>query len=181
MYVLYLQNITIWAASWQNQQNGMCTQRRLRSALGICPVWSESSLSAWRKLGSLATHSAHSEDSDLTGWMPSPIWIFAGRTVILLVLSRGSSITVDDSYLQMSAGNSIKLLKLYLNRRKIPTYVEDGLNSDCRIKYRTLKWCSHVRTQKRKQRSCNKCYEGRANLLSEPMGFEGKNENKSTH
>ena len=22
----------IWAASWQNQQNGMCTQRRLRSA-----------------------------------------------------------------------------------------------------------------------------------------------------
>ena len=31
------------------------------------PVWSESSLSAWRKLGSLATHWAHSEDwSDWT-------------------------------------------------------------------------------------------------------------------
>ena len=29
---------------------------------GIHPVWSESSLSAWRKLGSLATHWAHSED-----------------------------------------------------------------------------------------------------------------------
>ena len=28
----------------------------------ISPVWSESSLSAWRKLGSLATHWAHSED-----------------------------------------------------------------------------------------------------------------------
>ena len=25
-------------------------------SLGFCPVWSESSLSAWRKLGSLATH-----------------------------------------------------------------------------------------------------------------------------
>ena len=25
-------------------------------SLGIRPVWSESSLSAWRKLGSLATH-----------------------------------------------------------------------------------------------------------------------------
>ena len=25
-------------------------------SLGICPVWSESSLSPWRKLGSLATH-----------------------------------------------------------------------------------------------------------------------------
>ena len=25
-------------------------------SLGICPVWSESSLSTWRKLGTLATH-----------------------------------------------------------------------------------------------------------------------------
>ena len=35
-------------------------------SLGIRPVWSESSLSAWRKLGSLATHEMHSEDSDQT-------------------------------------------------------------------------------------------------------------------
>ena len=35
-------------------------------SLGIRPVWSESSLSAWRNLGSLATHWAHSEDSDHT-------------------------------------------------------------------------------------------------------------------
>ena len=33
-------------------------------SLGIRPVWSESSLSAWRKLGSLATHWAHSKDSE---------------------------------------------------------------------------------------------------------------------
>ena len=39
-------------------------------SLGFRPVWSESSLSAWRKLGSLATHCAHSEDSDQTGRMP---------------------------------------------------------------------------------------------------------------
>ena len=31
-------------------------------SLGIRQVWSESSMSAWRKLGSLATHWAHSED-----------------------------------------------------------------------------------------------------------------------
>ena len=31
-------------------------------SLGIRQVWSESLLSAWRKLGSLATHWAHSED-----------------------------------------------------------------------------------------------------------------------
>ena len=29
-------------------------------SLGICPIWSESSLSAWRNLGSSATHWAHS-------------------------------------------------------------------------------------------------------------------------
>ena len=60
-------------------------------SLGICPVWSESSPSAWRKLGSLATHWAHSEDSDQTGRMTRLIWVFAGRTAALLVLScRGS-------------------------------------------------------------------------------------------
>ena len=49
-------------------------------SMGICPVWSESSLSAWRMLGSLATHWVHSEDSDQTGRMPKLIWVFAGHT-----------------------------------------------------------------------------------------------------
>ena len=60
-------------------------------SLGIRPVWSESSLTAWRKLGSLATHWAHSEDSDQTGRMPRLIWVFAGCKVIMLVLSWGGS------------------------------------------------------------------------------------------
>ena len=60
-------------------------------SLGIRPVWSESSLSAGRKCGSLATHWAHSDDSDQTGRMPRLMWVFAERTVILLVLSRGGS------------------------------------------------------------------------------------------
>ena len=60
-------------------------------SLGMRQVWSESSLSAWRKLGSLATHWAHSEDPDQTGRMPRLIWVFAGCTATLLVLScRGS-------------------------------------------------------------------------------------------
>ena len=37
-------------------------------SLGIRPAWSESSLSAWRRFGSLATHWAHSKDSDQTWW-----------------------------------------------------------------------------------------------------------------
>ena len=49
-------------------------------SLGISPVWSESSLSAWRKLGSLPTHRVHSKDSDKAGRMPSLIWVFAERT-----------------------------------------------------------------------------------------------------
>ena len=47
--------------------------------LGIRPVWSEFSLFAWRKLGSLPSHWAHIEDYDLTGRMPRLIWVFAGR------------------------------------------------------------------------------------------------------
>ena len=49
-------------------------------SLGIRPAWSEFSLSAWKELGSLATHWSHSEGSDQTGRMPMLIWVFAGRT-----------------------------------------------------------------------------------------------------
>ena len=55
-------------------------------SLGISPVWSESLLSTGRKLDSLATHSAHSEDSDKTGGCPG--WSESSLSaVILLVLS----------------------------------------------------------------------------------------------
>ena len=60
-------------------------------SLGIRPVWSESSLSAWRKFGSLATRWEHSEDSDQSGRMPRLIRVLAWRTDILLVLSWGGS------------------------------------------------------------------------------------------
>ena len=40
----------------------------------------QSSLSAQRNLGSLATHWAHSEDSDQTGHMPRLSWVSAGCT-----------------------------------------------------------------------------------------------------
>ena len=73
------------ALSWNEPLMTKPTKWHLRPtqtqiSLGIRPVWSESSLSAWRKLGSLATHWALSEDSDQTGRMPSLIWVFAGRT-----------------------------------------------------------------------------------------------------
>ena len=55
------------------------------------PVWSESSLCAqWVAKDPSFLH-ADSEDSDQTGRMPRLIWVFAGRTVILLVLSWGGT------------------------------------------------------------------------------------------
>ena len=64
---------------------------KTKISVGIRPVWSESSLSVRRKLGSLATQWAHSEDSDQTARMSRLVWIFAGRTVILWGLSWGGS------------------------------------------------------------------------------------------
>ena len=51
-------------------------------SLDIRPIWSESSLYACTctNLEFLATHWAHSEDSDQTRRMPRLIWVFAGRT-----------------------------------------------------------------------------------------------------
>ena len=74
---------SIWAASFVipfEPTKWHVRPAKTRISLGICPVWSESLLSTWRKLGSLATHWEHSEDSDQTGRMPRLIWVFAGCT-----------------------------------------------------------------------------------------------------
>ena len=61
-------------------------------SLGTRKVWSESSLCAqWVAKDPSFLH-ADSEDSDQTGRMPRLIWVFAGRTTILLVLSRRGSV-----------------------------------------------------------------------------------------
>ena len=56
-------------------------------SLGIRPVWSESSRCAQWVAKDPMLLLADSEDSDQTGRMPRLIWVFAGRTAILLVLS----------------------------------------------------------------------------------------------
>ena len=68
-----LMNSKIWerAAAWLTKP----TKWPVRSAksqirLGICLVWSESSLSTWRNLGALATQWVDIKDSDQTGQMP---------------------------------------------------------------------------------------------------------------
>ena len=81
---------TKWAASWQNQQNGMCAQRRLRSAWASAQSDHSLLCAQWVAKDPRFLH-ADSEDSDQTGRMPRLIWVFAGRTTTLLVLSWGGS------------------------------------------------------------------------------------------
>ena len=114
-----LSEIMIRAMTWQNQPNGFCAQRRPRSAWASAQS-DQSSLSAWRKLESSAIHWAHSEDSDQTGWMPRLIWVFAGHTLILLVLSCCSSCKISTDLLCCCCEHcSVLLLKspqnLYLH------------------------------------------------------------------
>ena len=79
----YIKYITC-ANAWQNQQNG-CAPSEHSDQPGHRPSWSESSLSTWRKIGSLATHWVHSED--WSDWADAQADLIAGRTSILLVLS----------------------------------------------------------------------------------------------
>ena len=68
----------------------LCAQRRLRSAWASTQS-DQSLLSAqWLAKGPSFLH-ADSENSDQTGRMPRLIWVFAGRTLSLLVLSWGGS------------------------------------------------------------------------------------------
>ena len=66
---------------WHDKTNKMTVHpAKTQISLGTHPVWSESSLSAWRKLVSLATHWAHIEDSDAEA-DPSLCWahtVFVG-------------------------------------------------------------------------------------------------------
>ena len=73
---------------WHDKTNKVTVrQAKTQISLDICPVWSESLLcSQWVAEDPSFLH-ADSEDSDQTGWMPRLIWVFAGRTLSLLVLS----------------------------------------------------------------------------------------------
>ena len=83
---------SIWAASWQNQQCGYAPTEDSDQP-GHPPSLIRVFAVAWRKLGSLNTHWAHSEDSDQTGRMHPPRLIESslGAHAILLVLSWGGS------------------------------------------------------------------------------------------
>ena len=106
-------------------------------SLGIRPIWSESSLSAWRNLRSLAVHWMHSED--WSDWaMPRLIWVFAGRTLILLVLSsHGSNITpINNIVRQKTMISEVPDHRLYQSQKIFQSteYHHDGTKKHLREK-----------------------------------------------
>ena len=72
--------IQIWATSWQKPTKWHVCPAKTQISLGICSVWSETSLCAQKVAKDPTFLHADSEDSDQTGWMPRLIWVFAGRT-----------------------------------------------------------------------------------------------------
>ena len=82
------------ATSWQKPTKRHVRPAKTQISLGICPIWSESSLSAWRKLGSLTTHWGH-RPSGYPGWSESSL----GAHITLLVLSWGGSNCVNNLYI----------------------------------------------------------------------------------
>ena len=77
-------NFHIWATSWQNQQNGMCAQQRLRSAWASAQSDQSSLCAQW-----VAKDPSFFSCRQLT--LPRLIWVIAGLTCHLLVLSWGGS------------------------------------------------------------------------------------------
>ena len=115
-----------WAVTWQNQQSE-CAPSKDSDQPWHPPSLISSSLSAWRKLGSLATHWTHSEDSYQTGQMPRLIWAFARHTLILLVLScRGSNFC----WLTDSVTDTAKPLFVYFPNYKHSTCVTNDFIND---------------------------------------------------
>ena len=110
--------MSIWASSRENQQNECAPS--LPSLIGVfavCirPVWSESSLCAQWVAKDLH---ADSEDTDQTGRMPRLIWVFAGHTLILLVLSCRGSYYVLGSNTYEEAAAYIQLQFENLNKKR---------------------------------------------------------------
>ena len=102
---------------WYDKTNNVAVRPTMTQiSLGI-PVWSGSSLSTWRNLGSLVTYWAHSEDSDQTGRMPRLIWVFVGhsnfvgfvmrRLIFLIIFGVKIVVKYHQFVLKILSGNEI--------------------------------------------------------------------------
>ena len=86
-------NLTIWLFVWRFLMTKPTKLRlcpsKTQISLGICPVWSVSSLSTWINIGSSATHWAHCKTLISLGGCPGWSESLLCAHIILLVLSWG--------------------------------------------------------------------------------------------
>ena len=103
-------------------------------SLGICPVWSESSLSALRKLGSLATHWAQAH-SHFVGFVMSQLKLF-----LIMFLMGNDRKYISWKFLIQSIRMEVKQCRPRSDCR-LKEQSDKGLyfcQSDCRFGHRTV-------------------------------------------
>ena len=114
-----MQSMVIWAASWKKPTKWHVRPAKTQISLGIRPVWL---VFAVRSMISKA-FLMRTAKTDQTGRMPRLIWVFAGRTVILLVLScRGSF----DNTVKIRCCCNLNKLHEELNRNQFYSRVKDN-------------------------------------------------------
>ena len=77
---IHIFHFILWKMSHSTTKPNKSHMRPAKTNEHSPSLITETLLSAWRNLGSLAIHWGDSEDSDLTGQMPSVIWFFDGHT-----------------------------------------------------------------------------------------------------
>ena len=97
-FIVSERNELIYEPPHDKTNNVAVRPAKTQISLGIRTVWSESSLYAQWVAKSPSFLHAHSEHCDQTGRMPRLIWVFAGRTLTLLVLTRGGLIIYVTGY-----------------------------------------------------------------------------------
>ena len=116
-------------------------------SLGIRPVWSESSLcTQWVAKDPSFLH-ADNEDVDQTGRMPRLVWVFAGHTLILLVLSCRGSIFLKFAPIWYGCRNTFNSKKKKTNKKNnvfIPFWYGCFEHIYCKIVMWLWKLCNHL-------------------------------------
>ena len=112
----------------KNNKMTCAPKRRLRSPWTFA-LSNQSSLSAWRKVGFLTTHWAHSEDSDPTGHIPTLIWV-AGRTchfVGFVILPLISWLPIWQMFCKKWIGSTNATKRWHPNRTQSATLIASGV------------------------------------------------------
>ena len=164
----------------------VCAQQRLRSAWASAQFDQSSLCAQWVAKDPRFLHE-DSEDSDQTGRMPRLIWVFAGRTLILLVLSCHGSYLISFHHLEdircnkwrnrtnvMCAKPSILSLRSVRMKTKMSpsNSIYNQRTLKCTTRYRHSNTTNHGQiTQKLKEQVFILVYDTHFDKLSSPGKF----------